>query len=426
MNYEKAKKVALFRYGLIAPVLNDEQKCREKHFKEMSKIKLGIPDAEIKRYYSISSFKEWFYRYKNGGLDALYPSIRVDKGHSKKINTEIHEEIVKRIKDYPYLSASGIYRMLINEKKITKNSFTENTLRNYIKINQLKDLEKQVVGRKKFESPAINMLWVSDFMHCYPVADPTNHNKKKKTYLCAIIDDHSRYIIGASFFFNENSLALGSVFKNAVLQHGLPGKFYCDNGAVFSTQYLQEACARIGTALIHSRPYDSPSRGKIERYFRSVRQMFLPLIDFKTIKSLGELNAIFNKWLKTDYHLKEHSGIKDLPINKYQASLSKTKIRRMSSNELDMAFYKSYVRKVKNDSTVSINSKLYEVPPEYIKEKHEFRSPLDRPTDLSLFIKGKPVCQIKLVNLIENYEKPHTGVHFNDNKKGENSDTAIL
>jgi transposase InsO family protein len=419
MDQEQAKKVALFRYGVIAPVLNDDQKCREKHFKEMSQLKLSVPGVEVKKNYSISSFKEWFHRYKNGGLDALYPSIRSDKGHSKKISDIIHTEITKRIEDYPYLSASGIYRMLVKENKITKNDFTENTLRNYIRINQLKDPSKEIVGRKKFESPAINILWISDFMHCYPVADPESKNKKKKTYLCAIIDDHSRLIVGANFFYNENSFALGATFKNAILQYGLPGKFYCDNGAVFSTHYLQEACARTGVALIHSKPYDSPSRGKIERFFRSIRQMFLPVVDFKNLKSIDELNKTFQKWLEDEYHLKSHNGIKDLPRNKYQTSLSHSKIRRLSEEELNLAFYKGYIRKVKNDSTVSINGKLYEVPPEYIKEKHEFRSPLDRPMELSLFINGKPICQIRSVNLIENFEKPHTNIHFNDTLKNE-------
>lgn len=419
MNQELAKEIALHRYGVIAPVLNDDQKCREKHFKEMSQLKLSVPGSGKKKNYSISSFKEWFYRYKNGGLDALYPSIRSDKGHSKKISNEMHEEIKKRIEDYPYLSVSGIYRMLINEHKITKKDFTENTLRNYVRIQKLKSADSEAVGRKRFESPAVNMLWLSDFMHCYPVADPLNSNKKKKTYLCAIIDDHSRLIVGASFYYNENSLALGTTFKKSVLQYGVPGKFYCDNGAVFSTQYLQEACARTGVALIHSRPYDSPSRGKIERFFRSIRQMFLPLVDFKNLKSLDELNLIFEKWLQDKYHMKIHSGINDLPRNKYQASLSKTKIKRFSSEELDLAFYKAYVRKVKNDSTVSINGKSYEVPPEYIKEKHEFRSPLDNPTQLSLFLDGKSLCQIRPVNLTENYEKPYTGVHFNESQRSK-------
>lgn len=419
----KEKEIALFRYGVIAPVLNDASIVRAKHFKEMSKLKFEIPGTQTRRNYSIASFKEWFQKYKNGGFDALYPSKRSDKGVSKKITSQLHSEIQSNIESYPYLSVSGIYRMLINEKKITKSDFTENTLRTYIKANGLKSPEAAIVGRKKFESPGVNMLWISDFMHCYRITDSDDHNKKKKTYLCVIIDDHSRLIVGGEFFFNENSLALASTFKRAILQYGLPEKFYCDNGAVFSTQYLQEACARIGTALIHSRPYDSPSRGKVERFNRTVRQMFLPKLDFNNFTSLAQLNESFHDWIKNEYHTQHHHGIKDSPQNRYIQNLPKTKVKRITEIELDLAFYKSFKRKVKNDSTVSIDSILYEVPPEYIKEKHEFRCPLGRPLELSLYIDGKAVCKVSPVNLRENFERPYTGIHFNS---GDNNDPITL
>ena len=225
--------------------------------------------------------------------------------------------------------------------------------------------------------------------------------------------------MGGSFYFHENSLALATTFKNAILQFGITKKFYCDNGAAFSTQYLQEACARVGIALIHSRPYDSPSRGKIERFFRTIRLMFLPTVKFDNIKSLDELNQKFNNWIENEYHVKHHSGINAIPKDRYLSSLSKNTINRISENELDLAFYKSFQRKVKKDSTISIKGKLYEVPPEYIASKLEFRSPLDKPKDLSLFIKGKPVCKIKPVNITENFEKPYTGIHFD---KGDGND----
>jgi putative transposase len=88
-----------------------------------------------------------------------------------------------------------------------------------------------------------------------------NGRKKHKVFLIAAIDDHSRMIVGSRFFFRENSICLEMVFKEAIMHFGLPKAFYCDNGSMFSSSHLQLACARLGVALIHSRPYDSPSRG---------------------------------------------------------------------------------------------------------------------------------------------------------------------
>ncbi len=412
MEEKKSKAVALFRYGVIAPILNDDNASKLKYFKEMSQKELKVPNSEKRKKYCVSTFKEWYRKYKNGGLDALHQTVRSDKGISKKIDEKIHSEIKTRIDKFPYLSASGIHRMLIKEGVVNKFDFTENTLRTYINVNNLRKGEKTIVGRKKFEAPAINILWIADFMHCYSIKDSNDHNRKKKTYLCGIIDDHSRLLVGGGFFFNENSIALATTLKRTILQYGIVKKFYCDNGAVFSTQYLQEACARVRIALIHSRPYDSPSRGKIERFFGTVRRMFLPITNFNEIKCLEELNDRFCKWIDQEYHKNTHSGIKDTPKNKYLLSLAQNKIHRISETELDIAFYKAFTRKVKNDSTISIEGKLYEVPPEYIASKLEFRSPLDKPKDLSLFIKGKPVCKIKPVNTTENFEKPYTGIHF--------------
>lgn len=80
---------------------------------------------------------------------------------------------------------------------------------------------------------------------------------------------------------SENSLSLQKTLKQAVLTYGVPQRFYCDNGKVFSSGYIHMVCAKLGTALIHSKPYDSPSRGKIERFstksvlFKSIQERIL-------------------------------------------------------------------------------------------------------------------------------------------------------
>ena len=63
-----------------------------------------------------------------------------------------------------------------------------------------------------------------------------------------------------------------------------------DNGASFSSHYLSRVCAHLGVGLIHSKPYDSPSRGKIERFFRTVRENFLTDHEQNTALDLKALN----------------------------------------------------------------------------------------------------------------------------------------
>lgn len=138
-----------------------------------------------------------------------------------------------------------------------KAVFGEATLRNFMKASdlQLEGIEKK--ERKAFEMPHINMLWTADFMHGPYL---TVGKKKRKTYLCVIIDDHSRVLVGARLFFSEGSLSLQMTLKDAILSYGIPRKLYCDNGKVFVSGYLHLVCARLGIALIHSKPYVAPAR----------------------------------------------------------------------------------------------------------------------------------------------------------------------
>jgi transposase InsO family protein len=389
-----------------------------KYFREVAAKQYPVPGKQASVSYSVSTTKDWLRKYRKGGIDALYPAIRKDAGVSKKIDAGIAESIAKIFKDYPDISASAMYRLLARSGAITKEIFTEVTLRNYIRKNKLRTPSAGHVSRKKFEMPAANMLWTTDFLHGPQVVDRGSHNRKRKAYLCAIIDDHSRLIVGAQFAFAENSMALATTLKPALLQYGIPQKLYCDNGAAFSTHTLQLACARIGMALIHSKPYDSPSRGKIERFNRTVRQTFLSVLPKEALDSMDTLNAHFSRWL-AEYHETVHSGIDETPKDRFLKSIASQRIRRIALTELDQSFFESFQRNVKKDATVSLNGCLLEVPCEYIGQKVELRIPLGT-AECTLFDNGRPVQVIKPVCHIENAQKPHTGIHFS---KGGSDDT---
>ncbi len=146
------------------------------------------------------------------------------------------------------------------------------------------------------------------------------------------------------------------VLKEGFETHGVPRRLYVDNGSAFSSELLTLACARTGISLTHSKPYDSPSRGKIERFFRTVRDRFLSnLADSST---LDEINEVFSLWLKEDYHHKVHGGIETTPMDRYQTSLSHADIRHVTRNELDEAFLMTHERIVNNDATISFKAEL--------------------------------------------------------------------
>ncbi len=254
---KKTQEIAVFRYGLIAMALHLSRKEKRNYFRELESKEFEVPYYGKKKYRALT-FNSWLLRYKNGGLANLAPTVRSDSGKSKKITAQVNEIVKQLINDFPYLSISGIYRMLIHDRYINAGEFGETTLRYYIHKNKLKDPDRSKAPRKKFEKDNVNELWTADFMvGPYIIFE----NKKRVVYLCGIIDDHSRMIVGFGWYFNENCIALANTLKKAIAVYGIPDVFYTDNGSAFSTNYLHLICARMGIALVHSKPYDSPSRG---------------------------------------------------------------------------------------------------------------------------------------------------------------------
>ena len=379
----KDDKIAIFKYGIIAPVINDSSINQKQYFERAAIREYDFPGKVDRITFNPRTFKKWLHIFRKEGYEGLKPSRRTDRGKSRKISRPLGETIHELCEEYDFKTISNLYRYLLAEGIIETENFTEVTLRNFLKANNIAFESMETKPRKAFEAPHINILWTADFMHGPYV---TEGKKKLKTYLCAIIDDYSRLITGAQFFLAEHSLSLQKTLKQAVLTYGIPQRFYCDNGKVFSSGYIHMVCAKLGTALIHSKPYDSPSRGKIERFFRTVRDMFIPHLYIKQKSfSLKELNSAFSLWLLDEYNINIHKGINDTPMDRYLADLSNVSIKSIIPAEADHYFHHTIFRTVKNDSTVTVDNCLYEVPAKYVGKKIEIRYPLDSPEDLRIF-----------------------------------------
>jgi hypothetical protein len=139
------------------------------------------------------------------------------------------------------------------------------------------------------------------------------------------------------------------------------------------------------------------------------------------IKDLEQLNQQFEQWLEKEYHKYPHQGIEgEKPMDRFMEDLNKipNTMKRVSKEELDRAFQITMHRKVKNDSTISVNGLLYECPPEFIGKKIEVRYPSDKPQDLTIYQNDKPLVKIKKVNPYENSNVPAWGISFSKKEQG--------
>ena len=353
MNDETREQIALARYKIISPVLAEPGREQNAYLRKQADRDHLMPHYGPKKY-AMSTFKGWLRKYQADGFAGLQPKERSDLGRPRRLSDENLALIEVRCKAYPHLTSQMLYEQLLAEGQLGDPPGGYNNLVCVVRQRDLLPGRRRSDARKRFETGEINELWVCDFMHG-PMVQAGR--RRAKAILCAIIDDHSRMIVGHAFAASETVASLTVVLKEAFEAFGLPKRLYVDNGPSFSSDLLAKACAHAGISLIHSKPYDSPSRGKIERYFRTVRARFLATIG--TEPTLDELNDAFTVWLREDYHHKNHKGIDGRPIDRYHASAGRVQIRRLSRSELDEIFLVRHERIVNNDATISFKGDIF-------------------------------------------------------------------
>ena len=392
---------AVFRYGLISEATRPL--ALEVVYQTLARVAArphALPDGSLHRF-SISTLRAWLRAYQRGGLDTLLPRTRGDKGTFRKLDDDTAEIIARHRVQHRELSVK-LFHEILHEDGVLPGGFRicEATLRRFLKA---RNLDRPVRGaqraRAKYEMPHPNDLWVADFMHGPHVR---TEKGKRRAILCAIIDDHSRLVPGARFALGEDTAELLHTFRDAIATYGIPKRFYCDNGPAFLSHHLAEACARIGCSLLHSEPFDSPSRGKIERFFRTVRLRFLPRLTDRDLDSVHTLQERLEPWLRDDYHLRRHGGIGMKPLDRYLAGAEETLIQRLAPHEIDHAFMGRITRVVRNDATVKIDGLFYEVPPGLVGHRVDLRFPVARPDELFLYQDDRPVASIQPVDLVDN------------------------
>lgn len=396
MDKEIREKIALKRYQLISPVLAEPARAQNEYFRKQAETEHEFPRYGLKKV-RVSTMKAWLRKYRKEGFDALKPKTRSDGGRPKRLDEGLLKAIEIKCQAHPSLSGQKLYEVLRDQDLLGHPPVHYNTLLRVVKEQGWLPLKNRIDVRKAYEVDNVNDLWIADFMHGPQVR---TGNRPAKAILCAILDDHSRMVVGHAFSTSETISALTVVLKEAFLGYGIPKRLYCDNSSTFSSDLLTRSCAQAGISLIHSKPYDSPSRGKIERFFRTTRERFLSVL--QEGMPLEELNEAFSLWLKDDYHHKLHTGIEERPIDRYHASVGRVLIRRLSREELDEIFLIRHERVVNHDATISFKGSLYEVPAAYIRQRIEIRHPIDDPEELYLYDNGARVGKIRLLDKQEN------------------------
>lgn len=400
MDEEAKKKIALFRFSLIAPLLNQtfSEPTAKAHLAAISAKVYDVPFYGAKEY-APATIKGWLLDYKKHGIEGLYPLTRSDKGKPRSLNDEVRQYVLDAKTFYPKRSANSIYHELVAKGIISADDVSISTVQRFIKNHGLKRSDSQIKDRRAFEMEYPGDCWQTDIsMGPYLTLD----GRKHKTYIVAIIDDASRAVMACSFFYDQGLNSVLSVFKTAVQRRGIPKKLFMDNGKVFRSDQLQFICASLGTIASYAEVFSPESKGKIERWFQTLQRQWLNLLNWDSISSIEELNSMLWNYVENIYHQSIHSSIKMKPIDKYIQHIDRIRFVP-SKQELDYIFMYRCERRVKNDATIPISNYLFEVPPKYIGERIKVRyDPISFDKAYIFDDNGNCQCAIYPVNKVNN------------------------
>lgn len=375
MDTEEAKGIALFRYGIIAPIVGGflNECSKEAYYRAASEKEYTLPDGSKKRFQS-GTIKKWFLSYSKDGLDALIPSSRNDAGKTRTLNDKACEQVRKYKEQFPKITGQKIYEKLLEDGFLQYREASIDSLYRYLRANNLTPQGMPPEECLAFEFDHANDCWQAD-----TVDGPwiTVNGKKTQTYLISFIDDASRIHPHGEFFFQDNAVNVQKVLKSAIRKSGIPRMIFDDNGSPYRNHSIDWICAQLGIVLIHSTAYMPRGKGKEERSHSTCQMRLLNCTDFSSCHSLDDLNRIYWDYLEREYHHKIHSSLGTSPLERYMKDYDRLKFA--DPEKLEEAFLHQTYRKVSKTACVSLFKTRYEVPQKYIDQRISLRyHPEDR------------------------------------------------
>jgi putative transposase len=360
------------------------------------------------------TIQTWYSRYKKNGITEMNPKPRSDRGQPRKVKPEQLQEAIEtvlpRFHGSPQNIAS-VYRACIEEGLLQRHLVAPNTFRRVVNNFELLKPEQESSNKRRlaFAKAHANEMWQADTMFGPYVK---NGAGKTQTKLIAFIDDASRVCCHGEFFLAENTDTLIQALQSALYKRGIPEAMYVDNGSIYTSKEITQICARLGCLLCHTPVRDGAAKGKVERFFRTVRSNFLTREN--DLSSVGALNAQFTRWVEDEYHMREHSSLKMRPIDRFGLDLSR--IRYLPPNEAnEELFFVEEDRTVLKDNTFSLMGHRYEAPRDLRSRKVQVRFERNKKKSCDgvgraiVFHKGQRMGEARLVDFLANDRKPKKG-----------------
>lgn len=360
---DRAEEVAIFRHGIIGALATRDGLGHGELAEALRRIAEEChrpPEADRTRHFSVATLERWLYQYKKGGLEALRPSGRSDRGRGRELGPELRALLIDIRREYPNASVPLVLMTLAADGRLDPGKVSAATIRRLYRQEGLQRLaaKKEALGTKtrlRWQTLRPDALWHGDVCHG-PTLVVGDHRMPVRVH--ALLDDHARYVVALRVASTEREQDMLDLLVGALRTHGKPDALYLDNGATYRGETLRLLCGRLGISLLHAKPYDPEARGKMERFWLTMRRQVLDYCEGVT--SLHDVQVRLLAWLDTHYHRAPHGGLMGkTPRGVYAPDARE--IDRVDEAVLKKALIVTETRKVRRDTTVSIEGRTYEL-----------------------------------------------------------------
>ena len=358
------------------------------------------------RQFTWRTIQSWYSRYQRHGVTVIEKRARSDKGKIRKVSLEEVAEAVQKVlpkihKQTP--TPALVYRLCIEEGLLHRARVAPNTFRRIVKAYELfkADRDSSHKLRLAFAKAHANELWQADTL----IGPYVQHEGSAlQSRLIAFLDDASRVCCHGQFFLAENVDTLIEALRAAFYKRGVPHSLYVDNGSIYTSKEIIQICARVGCLLHHAPVRDGAAKGKIERFFRTVREQFLSrALD---LSSLEALNRQFVAWVEEQYNAQKHSVLEMSPLDRF--ALDRSRVRYLPPNQAtDELFFVEEERHVRADNTFSFKALRWEGPRHLPERTIQIRFQRSDPAGrVIVFYKGERMGEARRLDPVANDRKP--------------------
>jgi transposase InsO family protein len=358
---DPAEAIALYRAQIVGPLVRGELGRGDLRAAliELTKQRFRAPRAHSPQSYSLATLERWYYAFRDGGLDALRPRPRKDKGRARDLTDEQKELLVAIREEHPHASVSLIVDTLVADGRLERDAVSTATVRRLFADRGLDRVSlRGAAGRGKirlrWQAERPGALWQGDVCHAQALRVG---QVPKPVRIHALLDDASRYVVALEAMHSEREVDMLALLVRALRKYGPPDALYLDNGSTYRGQALSLACARMGTALVHPRPYDAPARGKMERFWRTLRERCLDFVG--SCASLHDVNVRLWAFLDEHYHRSPHAALMGKTPAEVFASAARPADSFDEARLIDALTVRAR-RRVRRDNTLAMDGQDWE------------------------------------------------------------------